>query len=81
MNSYKKPPAPPWVYLLLIVAFMVAIGLPLAALVSWLDLPVVHRSHSTGNCVQVEDPAAQHENRAPWTCSNLPDRYETIWVR
>lgn len=45
-----------------------------------LDRPVVHQSWSTKECVRVEDPAAEHEGREPYTCERMPERYQHVWV-
>lgn len=45
-----------------------------------LDMPEVHQSWSTKECVSVDDPAAKHEGREPYTCDNLPERYHRVWV-
>ena len=41
------------------------------------DIPEVHTSHSTGECVQVLN---FHEDHA-FTCENLPPRYSNVWVK
>ncbi len=46
-----------------------------------LDRPQVWVSHSTGECVEVKDFKAEHEGReSEWSCDNLPQRYEHVWV-
>jgi hypothetical protein len=46
-----------------------------------LDRPEVHVSYETRECVEVVDRKALHEGRASeWSCSNLPPKYERVWV-
>lgn len=45
------------------------------AVSNYLDMPVVHKSQDTGECVEVEQPKDKH-----YTCDNLPPKYETAWV-
>lgn len=40
-----------------------------------LDLPEVHFSYRTGDCVRVVSP----DNT--FTCSHLPEKYEPVWVQ
>ena len=41
---------------------------------NFLDIPLVHRSWSTKECVKVEPESAG-------TCDDLPKRYEIVWVK
>lgn len=45
-----------------------------------LDMPEVHVSYSSGECVRVDDPAAEHEGREPYTCDRMPEKYRRVWV-
>lgn len=63
---------------LLLVAVIVCLG---TALSNALDLPHVHHRWPSGECVRVDDPAADHQGREPYTCDNLPPHAERVWVR
>lgn len=63
----------------LVSAVLMALFL-LYTVVRALDLPEVHVSYSTKECVRVDDPAAEHEDREPYTCGRLPERYRRVWV-
>lgn len=41
-----------------------------------INTPVVHFSWSTKECVRVLGPEGH-----PYSCENLPDSYERVWVR
>ena len=41
------------------------------------DIPEVHTSHSTGECVRVLNFHEEHT----FTCENLPPRYSNVWVK
>ena len=56
-----------------IVLFLCLLAL-VAAVVRFLDLPLVYRSWSTQECVKVEPERAG-------TCEDLPDEYQIVWVR
>lgn len=45
------------------------------AIKMWADTPIVYKSATTNECVQVDDPAGEHD------CGNLPDKYELEWVQ
>ena len=40
------------------------------------NMPDVHVSHSTGECVEV----INYDERFDYTCENLPDKYNHVWV-
>ena len=40
-------------------------------------LPDVHVSHSTGECVEV----INYDERFNYTCENLPEKYNHVWVK
>lgn len=67
-------------YALLVLACLLCGVLFIRQFAAVLDQPVVHQSWSTKECVSVEDPAAEHEGREPWTCGNLPEKYQHVWV-
>lgn len=51
----------------------------LTAIMLALDLPDVYVSNGTGECVAV----MSHKNdggKEPWSCSNLPKRYNKVFV-
>lgn len=63
------------------VVAMTLMGLALVySFVRALDMPEVHQSYSTKECVRVDDPAAEHEGRKPYTCDRLPEKYRHVWV-
>lgn len=62
----------------LVIAGLLALSFLIAAI---LDAPQVHVSFSSGKCVRVDDPAAEREGRRPYTCADLPEQYEAVWVR
>ena len=51
-------------------------GLTLAMIFNTLGMPDVHISHSTGECVEV----INYDERFNYTCENLPEKYNHIWV-
>lgn len=68
------------------VLIMAALATALVTLVfvsvrSYVSMPEVYKSWGTKECVKVVDHAAKWDQRAPYTCATLPDRYETVWVR
>lgn len=57
------------------VAMWLAIGLLfLWAVKLWADTPIVYKSWSSQDCVEVDDPAGEA------SCTNLPDKYDLVWV-
>ena len=40
------------------------------------NMPDVHVSHSTGECVQV----INYDEKFNYTCSNYPSKYNHVWV-
>lgn len=69
-----------FIYALGVVA-MALMGLALVySFAKALDMPEVHVSYSTKECVAVDDPAAEHEGREPYTCNRLPKKYRHVWV-
>ena len=46
------------------------------AFADYLDLPEVHISHRTRECVRVVSA-----DGSPGSCGALPDRYEQVWVK
>ena len=40
------------------------------------SMPDVHMSHSSGECVNV----INYDDRFDYTCENLPDKYNHVWV-
>lgn len=67
-------------YALLVLACLLLGCLFIQQFVEVLDRPAVHQSWSTKECVRVDDPAAEHEGRKPYTCDRLPERYQRVWV-
>lgn len=52
-----------------------------SAVIFWADMPQVHYSYSTGECVKVVDFAADSEGRASeYSCDALPKRFDRVWV-
>lgn len=45
-------------------------------LVSAMNMPDVYVSHSTNECVEV----INYDSRFDYTCENLPDKYNHVWV-
>lgn len=64
--------------ILVIVLWMIVMGFK--TFIAYLDMPEVHRDWSSKQCVSVDDPAAIHRGQLPYSCTNLPQRYKTIWV-
>lgn len=54
--------------------YLLALG---QGLMSVIDMPDVHMSNSTGECVEVIN---YHPDDA-YTCDNLPERYNHVWVK
>lgn len=44
-------------------------------LYSYFSTPVVYWSHSQNKCVRVIQDGVEYD------CSNLPDKYERVWVK
>jgi len=70
----------PSVELVVLVLGLVLVGGLVDVGARYLDLPVVHRSWTTKQCVRVEDPAAEARRRPPATCDRIPEAHETVWV-
>jgi len=64
----------PKLYVVVILASLAAIAVLLFKM--GLDLPTVQVSTSTGRCVQVITPEP-----SPFTCGNLPRKYNQEYVR
>lgn len=47
------------------------------SLVSAANMPDVHISHSTGECVEV----INYDERFDYTCENYPEKYNHVWVK
>lgn len=47
------------------------------AMMSTAAMPDVHVSHSTGECVKV----INYDERFDYTCDNLPEKYNHVWVK
>ena len=47
------------------------------AMTSAAQMPDVHVSHSTGECVKV----INYDERFDYTCENLPEKYNHVWVK
>lgn len=64
-----------------------AVAVALVAFLAWaflqaVDMPEVHVSSATGECVRVVDFMAKGEGReSEYSCGRLPDRYDRVWVR
>lgn len=59
------------------IAIVISIPLLLAfAFDSALNLPDVHVSHSTGECVEVIN-----YSDTDYTCDNYPEKYNHVWVK
>jgi hypothetical protein len=41
------------------------------------NMPDVHISHSTGECVKV----INYDERFEYTCENYPEKYNHVWVK
>lgn len=69
------------------VAASAARAAALVAFLAWAflqaaDMPEVHVSSATGECVRVVDFRAKDEGReSEYSCGRLPDRYDRVWVR
>lgn len=52
------------------------------AMLQAVDMPEVHVSSATGECVAVVDFRTKDEGReSEYSCDRLPDRYDRVWVR
>lgn len=67
-------------YTLMFAAAVGLAALMLHQFAALLDRPEVHQSYWTKECVRVDDPAAEHEGREPYTCDRLPEKYRRVWV-
>lgn len=77
-NGLRTPTLPAVV---LLVALVAIAALVIVSFRSYLLMPEVYYRWPSGECVRVDDPAADLEKRAPYTCANLPERHEQRWVR
>lgn len=70
-------------HMLVALAIVFAAGYGTVALiVEWLERPEVHWSHSHNRCVRVVDHKAKRTGEpSPWSCGNLPAKYDHVWVR
>jgi hypothetical protein len=48
------------------------------ALDAWASMPTVEVSHSTGHCERVIEYV---EPKRGYSCENLPNKYDHVWVR
>lgn len=56
------------------------LALTLGIMKGYLDLPVVYKSHSTGQIVRISGPGWSIENPTPLQTAKI-ERYETVWVK
>lgn len=56
-----------------VLSILGAVGMAVALLSSWANTPVVYKSWSTQECVEVLSPREQD------SCENLPEKYELVW--
>lgn len=85
----KKPTTllefPPMAFMGLLGASILALAVGLiavASFVEYINRPEVYWSHTHDRCVRVVDMAAHEAGRtSEWSCSNLPPKYELVWVR
>lgn len=60
------------------IVFVILVGIGFFyVLDSVANMPDVHISHSTGECVEV----INYDERFDYTCKNLPSKYNHIWVK
>lgn len=53
-----------------------------SAMIFWADMPQVHYSYGSGECVKVVDFVAQSEGRpSEFSCEVLPKRFDHVWVK
>lgn len=60
-----------------VLAVFGAVGLVVgiaAAIVDFAEMPIVHKSWATGECIHVDDPNGIHH------CGHLPSRYRNEWI-
>lgn len=60
--------------ILMCILSLVLMALALV-IIQYLETPMVHYSHSTGECVRVESKTGEY------SCDNLPTNYTHIWVQ
>jgi len=60
----------------IIIVCSLIIGLAWA-MTSAAQMPDVYVSHSTGECVKV----INYDERFDYTCENLPEKYNHVWVK
>ena len=77
-NKHQMEVNEMWFSLIFVVVvgtiYLTAIG---QGLLSVINMPDVHMSNSTGECVEVIN---YHPDDA-YTCDNLPERYNHVWVK
>ena len=64
-------------YILLGTLTAFAIFYMIDAIFKTLDMPDVHVSNSTGECISV----INHNETDTYSCDRLPNRYHHVWVR
>lgn len=68
-------------YALMFAAAVVLAALVLHQFIALLDRPEVRVSYVTGKCMEVVDHKARAEGRkSEWSCDQLPEFYERVWV-
>lgn len=64
-----------------VLAFLALGGSFFFSILSYLDRPEVHISYETKECMEVVDKAAAEKGlTSEWSCTNLPPKYERVWV-
>lgn len=64
-------------YILLAILTSFAIFYMVDAIFEFLNMPDVYVSNSTGECESV----VNYTDKKSYSCSNLPSKYNHIWVR
>lgn len=59
----------------LALSCLVLVAIVMWLVIQYLDTPVAHFSHSTGECVEVLSKSGEYH------CDNLPEKYTHVWVR
>lgn len=73
LEKYGGPGPREFIGLLAVLCVLAALGL--WALYTAITLPIVYESHSTGDCVRVDDV------RGVYSCENMPRKYHHEWVK
>ena len=59
------------------IFFAIVLGLMIFALNFVMNIPDVHKSYSSGECIKV----INYNKLDSYTCEDMPERYDVVWVK